>query len=255
MAKTEEKQISINGIKVNYKCAGQGPVCLILHGWGSSSVTWEKLQNFLSDQGYKTYILDLPGFGKSDNPPQAWSVSDYVHFTLKVTDGLKLGKFFLLGHSFGGRIGIQLSAAYSHRLKGLILCAAAGIKKTPNAKQKAYFFLAKAGKYIIPFKKARSIIYGIFGPSDCRNVKGIMRETFKKVVSDDLRPYLGQIKVPTLIVWGENDAITPLSDAYIMKKEIIKSELIVIPKIGHSIQLQEPEQLAKAVLIFFKKQS
>ena len=75
----EEKRILNNGLKINYKVAGQGPVVLILHGWRSSLNTWETVQKILANMGYKVYLLDLPGFGKSDSPPKPWKVSDYTH--------------------------------------------------------------------------------------------------------------------------------------------------------------------------------
>ena len=115
-----EKTISIDGLNIYYRIAGQGNPFLILHGWGASSDSWKGVQEFLSKQGFKTIALDLPGFGKSADPHEAWSVNDYSLFVLKFADKLSLSNFELLGHSFGGRISIKLAAFHQERIKNLI---------------------------------------------------------------------------------------------------------------------------------------
>lgn len=81
-----------------------------------------------------------------------------------------------------------------------------------------------------------------------------MKETFKKVRREDLRAFASYIKKPTLIIWGENDKITPLEDAYIIKDMIDEAELKIIEDTDHSPHLRKPDELSKTIEDFIKKQ-
>jgi len=233
---------------------------LILHGWGSSAKKWSQVKNLLEFQGYRVFVPDLPGFGENPAPSEAWSLDDYVDWLEKYCEQQNLSQFFLLGHSFGGRIAIKFANKYPEKIKGLILCSAAGI--TPPAKIKIFIFnfLSKMGKLIfsLPFLRifqgvARKFIYFLSGNKDYYFLQDkIMKETFKKVIREDLTNYLPQIKIPTLIVWGEKDKITPLSDAYKMHQEIKNSVLEIIPQGKHAFYFQFPEKLTEIILNFLK---
>ena len=127
-----EEKISINDLNINYKIAGSGPAVLILHGWGGSSDSWEKIQKILSERNYSIICPDLPGFGKSQTPLSPWTLQDYIHFVLKFAENLHLNSFYLIGHSFGGRIAVKMAVNHSSMIKKLILCDPAGIKIKPG---------------------------------------------------------------------------------------------------------------------------
>ena len=91
-----EEKILIDGLKINYKIAGQGPAILILHGWGGSSDSWISVQEILAKEGFKIIVPDFPGFGKSETPFEPWGVREYSNFVLNLTKILELQKFFLL---------------------------------------------------------------------------------------------------------------------------------------------------------------
>lgn len=258
----EEKEILIDNLKVNYKIAGEGPAILVLHGWGGSSDSWLRVQEILSKEGYKVIVPDSPGFGKSKTPPTAWTVKDYANFVnefMKKTCGEPVESFFLLGHSFGGRIAIKFAVSYPERIKGLILCDSAGIKQKWGPKEKFIFQLSKIGSAIFTPKilrrfkdSARNLFYIFLRHKDYAKANGMMKETIKRVLDEDLLPELSQIKNRTLIIWGENDRSVPVKFAYIFKEKIENSELIILPKIGHSPHLEVPKKLAEIILKFFK---
>ncbi|MEA3292985.1 MAG: alpha/beta hydrolase, partial [Patescibacteria group bacterium] len=111
----EEKKIFINGLKINYKIAGEGQLILILHGWGGSSDSWVEVIKILSNQGYKIICPDLPGFGKTQKPNYSWELGDYRNFVKKFIENLNLEKFYLLGHSFGGAIAVKFSSIFPEK--------------------------------------------------------------------------------------------------------------------------------------------
>ncbi len=253
----EEKQVLINNLKVNYKIAGQGPAILILHGWGGSSDSWVEVQRVLSEKGYKVIAPDFSGFGKSITPPEPWGIKEYVEIILKFAEKLGLDKFILLGHSFGGRIAVRLAREHPEKIEKLILCDSAAIKPKPGVKTTFIFILARVGntilnpRYLVRFKDfTRSVFYYFLRKKDYVKANGMMREIIKKVLNEDLSPDLIEIKNRTLIVWGEKDKMVPLKYAYIFKEKINNSELEIIPRVGHSPHLEDPEKLCNIILKF-----
>jgi len=258
-----DKIAIVKGLKINYKFSSgkktKGDV-LILHGWGGSSTSWSDIMEFLSDGGYRVFSPDFPGFGRSRTPHSAWNVQDFCDFILGFIDELKMDKFFLLGHSFGGRISIRFSRLYPEKVAGLSLCDSAGIKQGYGLKEKAIFYASRAGNAILSpawmsrFRDAaRNFFYLFFRHKDYVKADGVMKEVIKKVLEEDLLPELSQIKSRTLIVWGEDDKLVPVKYARIFKEKIAGSLLEIIPNTGHSPHLEKPGALSKIILNFLGK--
>ena len=117
---------------------------LILHGWGSQAERWSEVKELLENGGYRVYVPDLPGFGESLPPPQAWSVDDYVEWVRSFCEKENLSQIFLLGHSFGGSIAIKFVNYFPEKVQGLILVA----PKLKRQKTLLWIF-----KYLIIAKK------------------------------------------------------------------------------------------------------
>jgi len=254
-----EEKILIDGLKINYKIAGQGPAILILHGWGGSSDSWISVQEILAKEGFKVICPDFPGFGKSETPFEPWGVKEYSKFVLNLTKILELQKFFLLGHSFGGRVAIKFSVLYPEKIKSLILCNSAGIKQKWGFREKFIFRLSKLGNAIFTFpplkrfkNKFRNLFYIFLRHKDYAKVEGTMRKIFKKVLTEDLLKDLPRIKTRTLIIWGEFDKLAPVKYAHTFKEKIENSKLEILLKIGHSPHLEVPEKLAKIIIQFLR---
>jgi pimeloyl-ACP methyl ester carboxylesterase len=254
-----EEKILINDLKINYKIAGEGEPLLILHGWDGSSNSWVDVQKILAGQGLKVIVLDLPGFGKSSSPSFPWGVTDYSELVLNFINKMGLRKVDLLGHSFGGRIAIKFAVSHPERLRKLILCASAGIKHPLTPFQLIILKISIVGNFFFskrPFKRlkdiAQNFFYSILRHKDYAKAKGVMKETLKKVLEEDLKPELYQIKADTLLIWGEKDKAVPLKDAYLMKESIPQSILKIIPDASHTPNLEFPEKLADIVINFLK---
>ena len=253
----EEKEILIQGIKTNYKIAGEGPAILVLHGWGGSSDSWRRVQETLSQKGYLVIVPDFPGFGKSVTPKEPWSLQNYTNFILNLIQQLKLENFYLIGHSFGGRIAIKFATQYPEKIKKLILCDSAGIKPKPGLKTRIIYWSARIGnavfspKHLQRFKdSARNLFYIFLRNRDYVKANGTMKETIKKVINEDLLEDLSKIKIKTLIVWGSQDKMVPLKYARVIKQKVENSTLEIIPKIGHSPHLETPAKLAEIIFKF-----
>jgi pimeloyl-ACP methyl ester carboxylesterase len=250
-----EKTIEINGIKTFIRIKGEGEPLLILHGWGVGLGSWINVQDELSKY-FKVITLDLPGFGKSDFPEIGWGIDDYVQFILDLISSLGINKFHLVGHSFGGRICIKLAVKHPERIIKMILIDSAGIRHKKTFRKKLCYFIASI---LNPFSNlpGYQLLQKFFYKFILRNTnyleaKGTKRETYIKVVKEDLTPFLEKIKVPTLIIWGKRDKITPLKDGYLMHKKIKNSELRILD-CSHNPHLKIPEVLAKTILEFINK--
>ncbi len=255
-----EEKVLIDNLEINYKIAGSGPAVLVLHGWGGSSDSWLRVTEILSGAGFQVIVPDLPGFGKSKTPKETWGVSDYAKWVNDFTDFLNLERFFLIAHSFGGRISIKFVVNCQEKIKALILCASAGIKPQPGLKTKIIYWLSRIGNAVLTpqiFARLkdglRNIFYIFLRHKDYVKAKGDMREIIKRVLDEDLTDDLSKIKTKTLLIWGENDRLVPTKYAHIFKEKIENSELVILPKVGHSPHLEIPQKLAEVIINFLKK--
>ncbi|HEX7395692.1 MAG TPA: alpha/beta hydrolase [Anaerolineaceae bacterium] len=228
-------KINVNGLSTYYEVQGKGSPVVLLHGWAADSGSLRAISTLLkNDSESRVYVIDLPGFGYSDAPPEDWNVGAYADFLGAFLQGMDLEAVSLLGHSFGGRIAIKFTAQHPGRVERLVLVDSAGIK--PKRKP-AYYYkvgLAKILKFVrktIPALQTSSFNPNL-GSADYQKA-GALRGTMVKVVNEDLRPFLPQIQQPTLLIWGENDQETPLTDAFLMKELIPNSSLEIIKNAGH----------------------
>ena len=233
--------MTIKGLKINYKTLGEGKPLLILHGWGSSSEKWQKIGELLVQKGMRVIIPDLPGFGKSEEPQKAWNLDDYCDFVEEFIKILNLDKFYLLGHSFGGSLAVKFSLQHPEKVAKLFLVSAACVRKK-SLKNKLFKFISRFFKIKPLF--LRKFFYR---KSDYLSVRGVMKETYLKVIEEDLSDVLEKVKIPTMIIWGAKDKITPIKQAKLIKIKIRNSELKIIPNIGHSPHLEAPEKLGDLV--------
>ncbi len=245
-------QISVQGKKIFYIQEGRGEPFLFVHGWGGSHTSLQKLSRFFSKQ-YTVYLIDLPGFGFSDKPDNTWGVSDYAELVKKFCESLKIKSPVYLGHSFGGSLGIYLSALYPKFISRLILCASAFKRKPVSSKTVS---LGKRIYQSVPFIKhtyqwARPLLYRLFFPGSDLLRHPDLESNFKKIVTEDLTPFVPRISVKTLILWGEKDTQTPVEWAYELKRLIPQSELKVYAQKKHDLPLVSPEIVAHDVYQFF----
>ena len=244
----------INGLNISYQVAGEGDTVLLLHGWGGEAASFLPVFEWLAES-HKVYALDLPGFGQSQIPPTAWNTSDYAWFVKAFLEKFSIPKTHLIGHSFGGRISIILSAEHPEKVDKLILVDSAGIIPPRTAKYYSRVGIAKFGKLLRRCGKygnhlANAVSQRI-GSKDYQEA-GDMRATFVKVVNQDLRGFLPRIAASTLLIWGEDDKDTPVSFGQIMEKEIPDAGLVVLKEAGHFSYLDQFPQFCRIVASFLK---
>lgn len=227
---------------------------VFLHGWRSQGLVWRDIAGKLSHKNKSAaiYLLDLPGFGGSPAPQKSFTVGDYAEIVKGFIEKLALTGVVLTGHSFGGRVAIKLSVVYPSLIEKLVLVDAAGLSASRSGKAG---FLAKIAR---PFFKPsfmrglRERIYKKIGAEDYVATPQL-KETFLKVINEDLTGDLTGINEPTLIIWGENDKDTPLTAAKTMNEKIKNSKLVVLKKAGHFSFLDKPDDFCGLLEDFIKQ--
>jgi pimeloyl-ACP methyl ester carboxylesterase len=234
--------LDIDGVRLRYKAAGAGEQVLLLHGWGGSI---ESMGVVFDDfaRHYAVVALDFPGHGESSLPPKAWGVSDFSDFVLRVMDALHLQRPHIIAHSHGGRVVIKLAGLAPERIGKIVLVDSAGVRPPRPLTYYGRVVLAKIGKVLARYggrvgENARQLMYRAIASQDYAKA-GPLRETFVKIVNEDLTSMLPHIQSPTLLVWGEEDTETPVSSALVMQRLIPNAELVMLKNAGHFSYLDQ----------------
>ena len=248
----------ICNLKINYIKKGSGKTVLILPGWGTTINTYMTLINAISEYAC-VYCLDMPGFGGSEEPNISWSLDDYVSFVISFIKSQHIKELDLIGHSNGGRIIIKLMSRHDLEFKvnKLVLIGSAGIVHKKTFIQKLKIKTFKCLKKILEFKPIKKAFPNLllklknnFGSEDYRNATPVMKGSLVKLINEDVEKFLPNINVPTLLIWGELDTATPISDGEIMEKLIPDARLIRIKNCSHYVFLEKTAYVSKIINTF-----
>lgn len=232
--------IDISGAPAAVYCAGDGPAVLMLHGWGASAGLVWPLAAKLAERGLRAHVVDLPGFGHTPAPVDVWSVFDYAIWVLHVMNALEIPTAHLFGHSFGGRLALILAAEHPQRFTRVVLANSAGLRPrlplTTQLRTRAYKSIRSALVAIGAQDLAdqlRQRYNARYGSADFNAASGAMRETFVRVINQDLSEYAARVSQPTLLFWGDQDTDTPLWMGQTLEKLMPDAALIVHKGAGH----------------------
>lgn len=249
-------QQQVNGVSLNYevsplKVSHLGGDLLLLHGWGHDLYAWDQVVPEL-EKKYRVWRLDLPGFGKSSLPGREWGLRHYAEVVGRFVQAHQLQNVTLVGHSFGGRIATLLGSQQPRWLKQLVLVDSAGLIPKRTLKKFTVLVLARVGSFlarVLPRRTKENLSRRFrlaFGAEDYANA-GLLEPIFLKIVRQDLEPELKDIAVPVGIIWGEEDAITPLEQAHRLERGIAGARLVVLPGVGHVPFEQKPAMFLRAL--------
>ena len=231
------------------------PVIFWGHGWGQDHKAFLPLASSLHSLGAHT-LLDFPGFGASARPRESWNTQDYADAIAAHLKQANTGPVIWIGHSFGGRVGIQLASRHPELVQALVLIAGAGLKRK-RSPLKSLFFKGRIASYkalkkLVPFGLSQDWLQSRFGSRDYKNA-GPMRDIFLKTIAEDLSPQAAQIKAPTLLIYGENDQETPPEFGRHYKDLIPNSALHILTGLDHySVLGSGRHQVANLLQAFIK---
>ncbi|MCS6873296.1 MAG: alpha/beta hydrolase [Pyrinomonadaceae bacterium] len=256
----QEKFVTIFGAKIRYIEAGENnqQKVILLHGLGSSAEAWQMNVRRLSEK-FHVFIPDQVGFGKSDKPFLKYRVATYVDFLDKFMSELKIEKAHIIGNSMGGWIAALMALKYPDKVEKLVLVAPAGLLPERIDEMRVYQLnnstrdeirdnmkrifaspLLQNNEALVDQFLTQRVLF-----NDGYTISSLIESIRRK--EDFLNGKLNQIKKQTLIIWGRQDGLLPVSDAYVFNKEIASSKLVIFDNCGHVPQLEKAEDFNRLV--------
>jgi pimeloyl-ACP methyl ester carboxylesterase len=244
LAGVHNQTVMIDGYRMHYEVEGpeDGPPVVLIHGLGSRAEDWRNLTPYLRNAGFRVYLPDLIGYGRSDAPANfSYSVHDEATIVSGFLNALNLKQVDLGGWSMGGAIAQHVAVQEPNRIRRLILYDAAGLYVLPTWNMKLFTpsslaELDQLDELLMPGPPAH--IPAFIGRDIVRVSEQrawIIRRALDSMVTgkDATDKLVGQLKMPVLILWGAEDKITPLSLGQSLHKLIPQSQLEVVPGCGH----------------------
>ena len=241
--------MNIKNVKLNYVDYGtdEKGTILLLHGWGQNIEMMKPLGDAYSNE-YRILIIDLPGFGDSTEPDYAWDVPDYVEMVKIFLDELKIENVTIMGHSYGGKIGLLYASKYN--LEKLVLFGSPFKKEVQKLSLKTR--VLKKLQKVPGLNKLEGFAKRHIGSTDYRNASPLMREILVNTVNLDITEEVKKIKCSTLIVWGTLDEAVPVERAYELEKLIKDAGVVVYEGCSHYAYLERLQQTINVVRIFLE---
>ena len=260
----------IDGVRVHYQEKGTGTPLVLLHGFTSSTYSWKDVFEPLS-QNFRVIAVDLKGFGFSGKPDGDYSRRAQATLVGHLLDYLKIEKAWLCGNSMGGEIALNFALQNPQRVGGLILIDSAGVNVTGSGSlAPRYLLLPVVGRIVTALaltsdklvrqglekssydqtKVTNERVAFYYRPLKTRGGQLAAVRARTQANEFPVEPELGRIRVPTLIIWGAQDALIPLEAGYKINKLIKESKLVVFDSCGHLPQEEMPARVVDEVTTF-----
>jgi pimeloyl-ACP methyl ester carboxylesterase len=255
---------SPDGVQWVYLDGGQGDALILVHGFGADKDCFVRLARWLTPH-YRVIVPDLPGFGESAHLPEldysAQAQMQRLHQFLQI---LGIANPHLAGNSMGGQIALSYAAAYPVEVASLWLFDPGGIWHAPAGELEQ--LIREQGRNPLIAKTTEEFAYtyrfvmshppyiprpmlNVLAQSQISNV-ALAQKIFEQIVADSLDQKIAGLMTPALIVWGERDRVIPVATAGILYKLMPRSQLIIMPGIGHMPMLERPVQCASDYVRF-----
>jgi 2-hydroxy-6-oxonona-2,4-dienedioate hydrolase len=261
----QEKYITANGNKIRYIEEGDSKnTIILLHGLGGMAERWLPVVPFLSKK-YRVIALDLIGYGQSDKPQVDYTPEFFRDSVLGFLEALSLQKAFMVGTSLGGEIVAECAATQNPLIKKIVMVAPAGIMKNHTPVLDAYTMAALYPNHEsvkiayqmmmgenkeISSQSVENFISNMTGP----NSKMVFLSTLlgmknSPVITEKLK----LIKVPTLLIWGNEDKMIPIKYSKGFVNSIPSCDFVVMNGCGHTPYEEKPDEFSKLVLDFLSR--
>lgn len=259
--------VTVDGVEIVYAESGHGPALLLVHGWAGNLYNWKEVMEPLS-RSFRVVALDLPGSGQSGCDSQArYTTTAYADFLARFLDTLGIEQTSVLGNSMGGQIAAEFALRHPERVQKLILCDAAGAGGFPAVMKPAAVVLRP--RSMIPLlhlafpvradklaampesERMRVALAEERYRSEVRACTGrALSDALKSMIRHGLTDELGRIQAPTLVLWGSDDDLLPVTFAEAFAARIPGAELAVIEGGRHTPMQWRPEQFVSIVTEF-----
>jgi pimeloyl-ACP methyl ester carboxylesterase len=258
--------LQANELEIAYQRIGKGPPLVFVHGAGDDSRIWRPQLDALKDE-FTLVAWDEPGAGRSSDVPRDFSLADYAETLAGFLDALRLAPAHICGFSWGGTVALELYRRHPQLVRSLILADTYAGWKGSLPAEEVQARVAGARRMLAVAEEFDPTIPGLFAggppaefiPLLAQIATAVRPRTLRTQVAlmadVDQRDVLPRIRVPTLLIWGELDARSPLAIARQFESAIPDATLVVIPGAGHVSNLERPKEFTHAVREFCRHQS
>jgi len=247
---------------VHYEVYGRGRPVILLHGWLGSWGLWQETMAYLG-RYYRTYALDFWGFGESGKKRDTYAVQDFVSLVDQFMDRLGIDRAPLVGHSMGGTVSLSVAIKYPQRVNKVVVVGSPIVGSSLAVPLKlagyrgiAFMLFNMMGGFRLAMRVASPVICRDerFANMMDRDLSRTTLESFLLSIASlrrtDLRPMLGQIKIPAMGMYGDRDVIVHPKQWEPMKKGIEHAQIERFPTAGHFIMLEEPQDFSQRLKAF-----
>jgi len=259
-------RIKANGIQINYDLSGKkgAPVVVLSHSVSSSLLMWNPQMEALNPH-FQVLRYDIRGQGGSDAPSGAYTLELLTNDVIGLLDALSINKVHFVGLSMGGMIGQSLALNHSHRLRSLALCDTASIipqEAQPVWQERINKVLSKGMEALLDETMERW-----FTPAFLKQGSPMLEIIRKQILATSMQGYLGcaeairrlnylnrlsEIKIPTLVMVGEDDPGTPVSASQAIHERISNSKLVILPSARHLSNVEQSEAFNANLVEFLR---
>lgn len=247
---------------VHYEVYGRGQPVILLHGWLGSWGLWQQTMGVLGSR-YRTYALDFWGFGESGKKRESYAVQDFVSLVDQFMEQLGIGRAPLVGHSMGGTVSLSVAIQYPHRVSKVVVVGSPIVGsslalplKLAGLRPIAFLLFNIMPIFRLGMRLASPLICKDkrFPDMMDRDLSRTTLESFLLSIASlrrtDLRPFLSQVKVPAMGMYGDKDNIVHPMQWKPMLEGIPHTRVERFPHAGHFIMLDEPEQFMQKLMDF-----
>jgi pimeloyl-ACP methyl ester carboxylesterase len=261
-------EVSINDLKFYYEEHGSGEPLVLIAGYTCDVSHWEGILEALASK-FHVLIFDNRGAGRSASPDSPYSIEMLAEDCKSLVEALGWKKFHVLGHSMGGAIAQTLAVKAPEKIEKLVL-SNTFLSIKPVQATVLQFFLELRKQRVDVATQIRGLLPWIFSNEFCSSKAGIeeviqnlmnytypqsfvgQKRQLEALLAFDSEEWVGNISVPTLVIGGAEDILTPRLDGEKMSKKIPESQLYTFPHIGHDPVHERPDQYVQVVSEFLK---
>ena len=238
------RYVEVENYRIRYLVAGEGEPVILVHGLSGSTRWWIRNVPRLA-QYYRVYLVDLPGFGTMRRFRRRFALEKASSWLLAWMETIGVEQAHFLGHSMGGHICMRLAASRPDVVSRLVLVSPAAI---PHVRSVFGYFVP----LLIALRTLKPAFFLILSFDAIRAGPFMLLRATRELIAQDLRDEMKALNTPTLLVWGENDTLVPLSLGQILRDEIANSRLLILKKAGHVSMFDQPDEFNEAVLAFLR---
>jgi len=260
------RDVVVDGSRLRLIDTGSGPAVVFIHGFAASIYSWRYQLEPIRQAGHRVVAFDNRGFGSSDRPRDGYSNADYTRLVIALLDSLRIGDAVLVGHSMGGAIAAEVALTSPDRVRGVVLIDPAGydpiaarVVHRPLLRELGVTFVCRATTTVAlrllfadPRRVSATDVDQYYAPLATRASRAALRRVLRAFRFEALRGRVGDLRTPTLVLWGRADRLIPFRAVADLAADLPRATLVVVPGAGHNPQEEQPAEVNRLLTAYLR---